>query len=125
MKVSTILFIGIGSFVGGICRYLLSKGIQNRYAEHFPLGTLTVNIIGCLLIGVVFGLAEKGNLTDEWKLFLTTGILGGFTTFSAFSVETIELLRTGHLAYALTYVSASVVIGLLATYLGLQANRIF
>ena len=125
MKGSTILFIGIGSFIGGICRYLLSLLVQSRFALHFPLGTLIVNVIGCLLIGVVFGLAEKGMVTDEWRLFLATGILGGFTTFSAFSNETIGLLRTGQPGYALVYVTASVAIGLLATYIGLSANKLF
>ena len=125
MKSNTILFIGIGSFIGGICRYLLSQFVHSKFQVHFPFGTLLVNIIGCLLIGVVFGLAEKGTVTDEWRLFLATGILGGFTTFSAFSNETVGLLRTGQLGSAVIYVTISVVIGLLATYVGLQANKLF
>lgn len=120
----TILFIGIGSFIGGVCRFLLSQFIHSKLGEPFPLGTLTVNIIGCFLIGIVFGLADKGSVTPEWKLFLATGLLGGFTTFSAFSNETIGLLRTGQAGFALIYVTASVGTGLLATYMGLFVNKL-
>ena len=87
-----LLAIGAGSFIGGTCRYLLSQFIQARSTIPFPFATLTVNIIGCLLIGVVFGLSAKGGMTPEWRLFLATGILGGFTTFSAFSYETVHML---------------------------------
>ncbi|MCW3125181.1 MAG: hypothetical protein JWO03_839 [Bacteroidetes bacterium] len=120
----TILFIGIGGFIGSVCRFLLSQFIQEKFTEHFPFGTLGVNIIGCFLIGVVFSLADKGTVTPEWRLFLATGILGGFTTFSAFSNETVGLLRTGQPLPALMYVTASVGIGLLATYVGLFANKL-
>lgn len=113
------LFIGIGSFIGGVLRYLLAQFIQNKTLTGFPYGTLTVNIIGCFLIGLVFGLAERSGLSNEWKLFLATGILGGFTTFSAFSYESIALMRDGQAGIALLYISASVILGLLATYIGL------
>ncbi|AMM51740.1 hypothetical protein TH61_11905 [Rufibacter sp. DG15C] len=118
-----ILAIGLGSFLGGISRYLLSLAIQTKVGTSFPFGTLGVNLIGCFLIGLVFGLAEKGNLSNEWRLFLATGVLGGFTTFSAFSYETVALLRDGQLAYAATYIAASVVIGLLATFAGLSIPK--
>ncbi|GAA4303142.1 fluoride efflux transporter CrcB [Nibribacter koreensis] len=118
-----ILAIGLGSFVGGISRYLLSLAIQSKAGLAFPFGTLGVNLIGCFLIGLVFGLAEKGNLSNEWRLFLATGVLGGFTTFSAFSYETVALLRDGQLGYAATYIAASVFIGLLATFAGLSIPK--
>jgi CrcB protein len=79
---------------------------------------LTVNIIGCFFIGIVIGFFDKGMVSNEWKLFLATGVLGGFTTFSAFSAETFTLFREGHFAYALIYVFASVLVGLAATYVG-------
>lgn len=120
----TILFIGMGSFAGGVLRFLLSQTIQSRVEGGFPFGTLIVNIAGCLLIGIVFGLYERGIVSDQARLFLATGILGGFTTFSAFSNETVALLRTGQVMLALVYVSASIVAGLTATYIGLQANRL-
>ena len=113
-----ILVIGTGSFFGGIFRYLLSLLVQTKAASQFPLHTLIVNIIGCFFIGVVFGLFDKGQISHEWKLFLATGFLGGFTTFSAFSIETLTLLREGHTGYALLYILASVFLGLLATYIG-------
>ena len=112
-----ILAIGIGSFIGGIFRYLLTLLIHSKTATHFPLGTLAVNIIGCFLIGIVIGLFDKGLVSQEWKLFLATGVLGGFTTFSAFSIETFTLFREGHTGYALIYILASVILGLLATYI--------
>lgn len=111
-----ILIIGIGSFIGGISRYLLSQSIQNKFLSAFPFGTMSVNIIGCFLIGIIFGLTERGNVTMEWRLFLVTGFLGGFTTFSSFSNETVGLLRDGQLWHAFTYIISSVVIGLLATF---------
>ncbi len=115
-----VLFIGIGSFIGGVARYLLSQLIQNKALTTFPYGTLAVNIIGCFLIGVIYGIAERSGLSNEWRLFLATGILGGFTTFSAFSYESISLMRDGQAGPALLYVAASVVLGLMATWAGIS-----
>jgi len=120
-----ILIVGAGSFIGGVFRYLLSLLIQAKTVSQFPSHTLTVNIIGCFFIGVVFGIFDKGRISHEWKLFLTTGILGGFTTFSAFSNETIVLFREGHIGYALLYISASVFLGLLATYVAYLSVKQF
>src|SRR5438105_7416669 len=103
-----ILAIGLGSFIGGISRYILSQLMQNKFLSTFPFGTLGVNIIGCFLIGVVFALNERGNISMEWRLFLATGILGGFTTFSAFSNETVGMLRDGQYWYAFAYIATSV-----------------
>lgn len=113
-----IFTVGAGSFIGGVLRYLLSLLINNRSFSGFPYGTLVVNILGCFLIGIIYGLADKGSVTENWRLFLATGILGGFTTFSAFSYETFSMLRAGSYGQALTYISASILIGLCATYLG-------
>jgi CrcB protein len=113
-----VIAIGAGSFIGGICRYLFSQFIQARFLSTFPFGTLSVNIIGCFAIGLVFGLSDRGNLTQEWRLILATGVLGGFTTFSAFSNETFGMLRDGQYWYALMYVTGSVVVGVLATFIG-------
>ncbi len=119
-----VLLIGLGSFIGGILRYLLSQLIQNKALTSFPYGTLTVNVLGCLLIGIVFGISERTGITDEWKLFLATGLLGGFTTFSAFSNESIAMIRDGQAGAALIYIGCSVLLGLLATYGGiLVANN--
>jgi len=110
-----ILAIGTGSFIGGVFRYLLSILIQSKTTAQFPLGTLTVNIAGCFFIGIVIGFFDKGQISNEWKLFLATGVMGGFTTFSAFSAETFALFREGYTGYALLYVFCSVILGLLAT----------
>ena len=114
-----LLAIGAGSFIGAVFRYLLSQLIQTKVLSTFPFGTLMVNIIGCFLIGLVVGVGEKGNLTQGWGLFLATGLLGGFTTFSAFSNETVSMLRDGQLLYASAYVVSSVVVGLIATLIGI------
>jgi CrcB protein len=119
-----ILLVGSGSFIGGVLRYLLSRFIQTGTASAFPYGTLWVNLIGCLFIGVVFGLSEKTNMPEEWKLFLAMGLLGGFTTFSAFSLETVNLFRNGQLWLAAVYITASLLLGLLATFTGLSLARL-
>jgi len=115
-----LLAIGLGSFLGGISRYLLTLFIQNKILSTFPYGTLGVNIIGCFLIGIVFGLSARGNINVEWRLFLATGFLGGFTTFSSFSNETISMLRDAQYWQAFSYVGLSVLVGLVATFGGIS-----
>ena len=114
-----LLIIGSGSFLGGIARFLTSRYIQNQIFSSFPLGTLVVNLTGCFLIGVIYGLSERGNLINaELRMFLTVGFCGGFTTFSTFSNENMAMLRDGNFFYFAIYASCSMFFGLLATYLG-------
>jgi CrcB protein len=113
-----LLLIGTGSFIGGVLRYSLSQFIQTKSLSAFPFGTLGVNIIGCFAIGLVFALSEKTNMSPEMRLFLATGICGGFTTFSAFSNETFGLMRDGQLFYASAYITSSVLFGVFATFIG-------
>jgi fluoride exporter len=113
-----LLIIGTGGFIGTVLRYSLSQFIQTRVFSTFPFGTLAVNLIGCFVIGFVFALSERSNMSSEWRLFLATGICGGFTTFSAFTNETFGLMRDGQFWYASAYISASVLLGLLATFIG-------
>ena len=113
-----ILAIGAGSFLGGIFRYLLSLLIQGKTLSPFPWHTFAANIIGCFFIGIVFGIFDKGEMSHEWRLFLATGVLGGFTTFSAFSIETLMLFRGGYMFYALLYIFSSVLVGLATTFFG-------
>lgn len=115
-----ILLIGLGSFIGGISRYLLSVAVHNKMPSAFPYGTLTVNIIGCFLIGLALGFHERSGLTNEWRLFIVTGLLGGFTTFSAFSFESIDLFRNGQTGPALLYITGSILLGLTATFAGIK-----
>lgn len=114
-----ILIIGSGSFLGGVARFLASRYIQNTLISAFPFATFLVNITGCLLIGIFFGLSERGNLINtEWKMFLTVGFCGGFTTFSAFANENLVLWKDGNFLYVALYSGFSVFLGILATYLG-------
>ncbi len=116
----TLLLIGSGSFVGGVLRYLLSQLIQIKTDSSFPVGTLGVNIIGCFLIGLIVGYIDKENLGVEWRFLLVTGLLGGFTTFSAFSMESINLLREGQIGFALSYIALSIILGLSATFFAIS-----
>lgn len=119
-----LLLIGAGSFIGGVFRFLLSQFIQSKFLSAFPFGTLGVNILGCFAIGLVFGISEKANMAVEWRLFFATGICGGFTTFSAFTNETMGLLRDGQYGYAFFYIVASVIMGLLATFIGFSMIKL-
>lgn len=114
-----LMIIGAGSFLGGVSRFLVSRAVQNSADSGFPFGTMVVNILGCLIIGIVYGVADKGTvITPEMRLFLAVGFCGGFTTFSAFAAENIALLRDGNvLAFAL-YAGISVFLGVLATWSG-------
>jgi CrcB protein len=88
-------------------------------ASSFPFGTFTVNLIGCLLIGIIFGLSERTSwINDEWRIFLTVGFCGGFTTFSTFANENMALLRDGNFLHFTLYTGLSVFLGLAAVYFG-------
>jgi CrcB protein len=115
-----VLLVGLGSFIGGISRYLITLFVQNKILSTFPYGTMAVNIIGCFLIGTIYALSERGNWNPEWRIFLATGIMGGFTTFSSFSNETVSMLRDAEYWPAFTYVALSVIIGLAATFAGIS-----
>ena len=120
-----IILIGTGGFIGSVLRFYVSKFIQNAFLSSFPYGTFLVNVIGCLFIGLIFGIAEKGTwLTPEWRMFLTVGLCGGFTTFSTFSSESFQLLRDGQLMHLFTYSALSVSLGLLAVYLGYLISKL-
>jgi CrcB protein len=114
-----ILLVGLGGGIGSILRYLCQKWINESYQHNFPLATFLVNLFGCFLIGVLYALGEKGNiLSPQTRLLLITGLCGGFTTFSTFAYENVNLLRIGDYSYFLLYAVGSVVLGILAVYLG-------
>lgn len=125
MNLYVILAVGTGGFLGSVARYILSYSIQTRVEHGFPFGTFTVNIIGCFLIGLLIGLSlsKPGSMSDNSRLFLSTGFCGGFTTFSAFSAETFSLLDKGDTSLALVYMLSSVIAGLLATWAGILITR--
>ncbi len=114
-----LIYIGAGGFIGSVLRYLVSKFIARFVVSPFPFGTLAVNIAGCFLIGLIYGLTEKGFLLNHgWRLFLVVGICGGFTTFSTFSHENIMLMKNSAFLYSAFYISMSVFFGMLAAYSG-------
>lgn len=116
-----LLAVGAGGFLGAAARYLLGGHTWWWQAGKFPLGTFVINVCGCLVIGILAGLAEKrGWPSGQARLFLMTGILGGFTTFSAFGLESVTLLRRGELGICAAYVCASVVAGLAVVWLGMK-----
>jgi len=114
------LLVALGGALGSVARFKLSGFVLMSYPSlKFPLGTFVVNLLGCLVIGALAGLSERpGFMSPDIRLFLFTGVVGGFTTFSAFGLETFSLLRRGEILVASSYVSLSVVIGILAVCLG-------
>jgi fluoride exporter len=122
--IRNILLVGLGGAIGSVARYLSQRWASYLYPHHFPWGTFAVNILGCLLIGIFWGLSFRSFATNEnWKLFLMTGLCGGFTTFSAFTLEAVGLLKENKTGLFFLYIAGSVLIGLLATWLGMKLTR--
>ena len=118
-----IVFLGAG--VGGAGRHGVNILAARLFGTGFPLGTLAVNVIGCMAMGLLAGyFAFRGHLPQEARLFLTTGILGGFTTFSAFALDSAVLWERGNIGHALVYVLSSVVLSLAAVAAGLFLARL-
>lgn len=119
-----IVFIGAG--LGGLARYGTGITMARLSAlTNFPVSTFTVNIVGSFVMGLIMGfLATRHGLSDGWKLFLATGMMGGFTTFSSFSLETVQLIENGEVTTALIYVLSSVILGLIALFSGLYLMRL-
>lgn len=119
-----VVAVALGGAVGSVLRFLLSSWAVVQWPRHFYLGTLAVNMFGCLLIGLLAGLfLVRSDLPPELRTGLTVGVLGGFTTFSAFSLELVKLLESGRLPEAFGYLLCSVVGGVLAAWGGLLLAR--
>ncbi len=115
----SILIVGMGGFIGSILRFLVSRYFQLHVLDNYPWGTFTVNIIGSLIIGLVYGLSERSNLiSPEWRLFLAVGFCGGFTTFSSLANDAFLLLQGREFLYLSIYTAASFLLGLLAVFAG-------
>ena len=120
-----VLLVGLGGFLGAVARYKLGGLVLHlTVQERFPYSTFAVNLLGCLVVGVLAGLAERHQaFSPDARLFLFTGLLGGFTTFSAFSLDTLMLWERGQPGLALVYVILSVAASLLAVFAGLALGR--
>lgn len=116
----TILIVGSGGFIGSVLRYLVQIFVEKGMSSTFPWGTFVANMAGSFIIGIVFALAQKGNLLNaEWRMFLAVGFCGGFTTFSSFAYNNLTMLKEQAYGQFLLNVGGSLFFGLLAVYLGM------
>ena len=121
--IRNILAVGAGSFIGGVARYLVSLSMKG-IGKGFPWATLIVNLLGCLLIGLLWGiLSRNASESTSWGLFLTVGLCGGFTTFSTFSKEALTMLQAGQIGGFATYIVVSVLAGIALAALGYYVAR--
>jgi CrcB protein len=117
--INTSLIIGLGGFIGTIFRFLISSLIEKSFATSFPIGTLLVNLIGCFLIGLVSGyLSQKTGDQTQLFFFLTIGILGGFTTFSAIAIDSQLFIENGEILKMLFYITTQTIVGITLCLIG-------
>ncbi len=122
----SFLLVGLGGFIGSVLRHFIGSFISRIILVSFPIATLSINMIGCLLIGLAYGAYQKHNsFTDSWWLFFAVGICGGFTTFSAFSLEGLTLLQNAKFLPVFFYVSLSVILCFGAVWLGMTVVKSF
>jgi fluoride exporter len=120
-----ILIVGLGGFIGSIARYLIALSLAKSF-QPFPTGTFLINIVGCLAIGIVYGISDRSAiLSPQWRLFLATGVCGGFTTFSSFAYENVNLLEIQQYSVATLYTVGSIVLGFLTAAIGVFLTRQF
>jgi fluoride exporter len=123
---SHVLAVGLGGCFGSIARYWLATAMHRQFGHGFPYGTLAVNLLGCFLLGSVIGLVEHRQMfAPSTRLFLTVGVLGGFTTFSTFGWETFDLLRNHQHLLAIGNVAANVLVGTSAVLAGWFLAKLF
>ena len=117
------IMVGCGSFIGGAARYLISVAMKTM-SKGFPWGTLVVNLVGCLVIGLLWGFFSKSaSEGNTWALFLMVGVCGGFTTFSTFSKEALIMLQSGNIVGLLSYIGVSVIAGVALVAAGYYLAR--
>lgn len=120
-----LLLVGLGGGIGSMLRYLCQKWFSENYPQPFPWGTFLVNLLGCFLIGVIYAASEKSTaLTPQTRLFLVAGFCGGFTTFSTFAFENMNLLRGGDVSYFLIYTIGSVMLGIAGVFGGVAVMKL-
>ncbi|QZX85892.1 fluoride efflux transporter CrcB [Metapseudomonas otitidis] len=124
MPLPLLLSVSLGGVAGTLLRFATANWVSAHWPRHFYLGTLAVNIVGCLLIGFLYGLfLQRPEVPIELRAGLIVGFLGGLTTFSSFSLDTLRLLESGQVPLALGYAAISVLGGLLATWAGLTLTK--
>jgi len=121
----TLAYVALGGALGALARYGISGWVYDRLGENFPWGTLVVNLVGCLALGLVIRWLQVSAVAPEVRPFLTIGVLGAFTTFSTFSYETMALLQEGQWLRAGLYMGGSVVLGLIAMVAGMALATAF
>jgi CrcB protein len=118
------IWLAVGGGLGAVARYGLTQWVDARHEGGFPFGTLAVNVVGCFAIGVIATLADEGrSLPPTARLLLVTGVLGGFTTFSAFGLDTLRMLEAGRLLAGFANAAGSVVLGVAAVVAGVAITR--
>ncbi len=118
-----LLYVMVGGAVGSGARYLTGSAVTALLGPDYPFGTLAVNIVGGLLMGVLVGVLARNDASETWRLLLAVGVLGGFTTFSAFSLEVVTMIERGAFGVAFGYVLVSVIGSVAALFAGLSAVR--
>jgi CrcB protein len=122
--VVNLIAVGVGGAIGAIARYVMGRAVHQMVPGGFPFGTFVVNVIGCLVFGLIVGLAESRlDIGPVTRTFLLVGVLGGFTTFSSFSFESYDLIRSGQLVSAALNVIGQVTLGLAALIAGIVLGR--
>lgn len=120
----TLLLIGLGGGLGSGLRFVTTVVLQRYYTSIFPLATWVTNFIGCFLIGLIIGILDKNEISNpDFKWFLVTGFCGGYTTFSAFGYENINLIQNNNFGLSFCYICLSVISGLVAVWLGLFISK--
>jgi CrcB protein len=123
MNFTKILLVGTGGFLGSILRYVTAWLVDRRIISVFPFGTLVVNLAGSFILGVLLAMVLKKGGQENWRLFLGTGFCGGFTTYSAFAAENVNLLQQKLVATSVVYIAISLILGFFAVMAGLFIGR--
>ena len=124
--IKNLVLVALGGGIGSVARYLCQKWFAENTVHPFPWATFFVNLLGCLLIGIIYAMAERSSLlTPQTRLLLITGFCGGFTTFSAFAFENMDLLRSGDISYFILYSVGSVILGIAGVFGGIALFNFF
>jgi fluoride exporter len=122
MTLYKIFLVGLGGSLGSMLRYISVKTIDGKLASLFPYGTLTVNLIGSFIIGLLYALIARKTGSENWNVFFGAGFCGGFTTFSAFALENFSLINQRMISTSFLYIGVSIVVGLLAVWAGMMVG---